>query len=198
MEYDNLKVLFTPTVYKRFKNKNLSRIERTGCWIIQPNVIGKNYIVYIKKLNFHISNCFGFIKDDKLIGNVKEQLSRCIKIDNNNWLIFPIKIFQEDSIMKIFIYDLYVYNSIFYTNINTYIRINLLKKLFKSIKYNVYYSSIDENIKILESVTNDFKNHFNNINSYKFFDGVILRLKDNPLESLEEKSNNLISNLICK
>lgn len=198
MEYNNLKVLFTPIVYKRFKNKNLSRIERTGCWIIQPNVIGKNYIVYIKKLNFYISNCFGFIKDDKLIGKVKEQLSKCIMIDNNNWLIFPIKIFQEDRIMKIFIYDLYVYNSIFYTNINTYIRINLLKKLFKSIKYNVYYSSIDENIKILESVTNDFKNHFNNINSYKFFDGVILRLKDNPLESLEEKSNNLISNLICK
>ena len=90
MEYNNLKVLYTPNVYKRFKNKNLSRIERTGCWIIQPNVIGEEYIVYIRKLDFYMSNRVGFIDDDKLINIVKEKVLKCFRIDNNNWLIFPI------------------------------------------------------------------------------------------------------------
>ena len=78
------------------KNKKLSRIERTGCWIIQPNVIGEEYIVYIRKLDFYMSNRVGFVDGDKLITIVKEKvLKYSVSNELNDCDLFTKRIFDK-------------------------------------------------------------------------------------------------------
>jgi hypothetical protein len=198
MEYSKLQLIYTPTVSNKLKKNKIKYIEDMGCWFVQPKVNGYDIVVYCNGKNIYFSNKKGFIEKNQYLEKLKEEILTICQQISNKWLIFSSIIhIDNDDKPKLFIYDLYVYNSEFYTKINTLERVKLLKTLFKSKKNNLYYSSITENINLLEIVIRDFKFHYNNAMSYDYFDGLILRLKDSPLESLSDKKNNIISNLKC-
>tara|TARA_B100001093_G_scaffold497677_1_gene544880 strand:- start:713 stop:1318 length:606 start_codon:yes stop_codon:yes gene_type:complete len=198
MEYKNLKLLFNPSCNKKIKFKKLRGFEVNKCWIFQPLVQAEDFVIYIRDNNIILSDRNGFLDNYNFKNELDKILEDTFRIACDKWLVFPAKIYIIQNDIKVFIYDLYIYNSENYTGIETKKRLELLSTLFKPLYSNLYYNSFNDKIKILKFFNKDFKLHLENLKSNKYFNGIVLRLGDCPLESLEEKKNNIISHLICK
>ena len=91
---------------------------------------------------------------------------------------------------KLVIFDVLVYNGVQTIGMTFNERIELLNKLFISTEYDDYINKISENVYIVKSFYQNFKNTYEKIVQIDLYEGRVLKKKGSKLKNgLSEKNN---------
>ena len=116
----------------------------------------------------------------------------------NGWFVLngeymnKSKINQKGNVFnqKLVIFDVLVYNGVQTIGMTFDERIELLNKLFVSTEYDGYINKISENVYIVKSFYQNFKNTYEKIVQIDMYEGWVLKKKGSKLKNgLSEKNN---------
>lgn len=116
----------------------------------------------------------------------------------NGWFVLngeymnKSKINQKGNVFnqKLVIFDVLVYNGVQTIGMTFNERIELLNKLFVSTEYDGYINKISENVYIVKSFYQNFKNTYEKIVQIDMYEGWVLKKKGSKLKNgLSEKNN---------
>lgn len=116
----------------------------------------------------------------------------------NGWFVLngeymnKSKINQKGNVFnqKLVIFDVLVYNGVQTIGMTFDERIELLNKLFVSTQYDGYINKISENVYIVKSFYQNFKNTYEKIVQIDMYEGWVLKKKGSKLKNgLSEKNN---------
>lgn len=116
----------------------------------------------------------------------------------NGWFVLngeymnKSKINQKGNVFnqKLVIFDVLVYNGVQTIGMTFNERIELLNKLFISTEYDDYINKISENVYIVKSFYQNFKNTYEKIVQIDMYEGWVLKKKGSKLKNgLSEKNN---------
>ena len=116
----------------------------------------------------------------------------------NGWFVLngeymnKSKINQKGNVFnqKLVIFDVLVYNGVQTIGMTFNERIELLNKLFVSTEYDGYINKISENVYIVKSFYQNFKNIYEKIVQIDMYEGWVLKKKGSKLKNgLSEKNN---------
>ena len=116
----------------------------------------------------------------------------------NGWFVLngeymnKSKINQKGNVFnqKLVIFDVLVYNGVQTIGMAFNERIELLNKLFISTEYDDYINKISENVYIVKSFYQNFKNTYEKIVQIDMYEGWVLKKKGSKLKNgLSEKNN---------
>lgn len=116
----------------------------------------------------------------------------------NGWFVLngeymnKSKINQKNNVFnqKLVIFDVLVYNGVQTIGMTFDERIELLNKLFVSTEYDGYINKISENVYIVKSFYQNFKNTYQKIVQIDMYEGWVLKKKGSKLKNgLSEKNN---------
>jgi len=193
INYKSFRYIYPPRPEINLPSSELDKYDN-GLWVGQPKLNGSNVTIFTNGTDLHIYN-----RHNSPLSNVKMPNNEFLSLyRGNGWFVLngeymnKSKINQKGNVFnqKLVIFDVLVYNGVQTIGMTFNERIELLNKLFVSTEYDGYINKISENVYIVKSFYQNFKNTYEKIVQIDMYEGWVLKKKGSKLKNgLSEKNN---------
>lgn len=193
INYKSFRYIYPPRPEINLPSSELDKYDN-GLWVGQPKLNGSNVTIFTNGTELHIYN-----RHNGPLSNVKMSNNEFLSLyRGNGWFVLngeymnKSKINQKNNVFnqKLVIFDVLVYNGVQTIGMTFDERIELLNKLFVSTEYDGYINKISENVYIVKSFYQNFKNTYQKIVQIDMYEGWVLKKKGSKLKNgLSEKNN---------
>ena len=191
--YNKYRYIYPPRPEINLPSSELDKYDN-GLWVGQPKLNGSNVTIFTNGTELHVYN-----RHNSPLSNVKMSNNEFLSLyRGNGWFVLngeymnKSKINQKGNVFnqKLVIFDVLVYNGVQTIGMTFDERIELLNKLFASTEYDGYINKISENVYIVKSFYQNFKNTYEKIFQIDMYEGWVLKKKGSKLKNgLSEKNN---------
>jgi hypothetical protein len=191
--YNKYRYIYPPRPEINLPSSELDKYDN-GLWVGQPKLNGSNVTIFTNGTELHVYN-----RHNSPLSNVKMSNNEFLSLyRGNGWFVLngeymnKSKINQKGNVFnqKLVIFDVLVYNGVQTIGMTFDERIELLNKLFVSTEYDGYINKISENVYIVKSFYQNFKNTYEKIVQIDMYEGWVLKKKGSKLKNgLSEKNN---------
>ena len=193
INYKSFRYIYPPRPEINLPSSELDKYDN-GLWVGQPKLNGSNVTIFTNGTDLHIYN-----RHNSPLSNVKMLNNEFLSLyRGNGWFVLngeymnKSKINQKGNVFnqKLVIFDVLVYDGVQTIGMTFDERIELLNKLFVSTEYDGYINKISENVYIVKSFYQNFKNTYEKIVQIDMYEGWVLKKKGSKLKNgLSEKNN---------
>lgn len=196
--YKKYRYIYPPRPESKIRNTELIKYDN-GTFMSQPKLNGSNCTIYTNGIDVYIMN-----RHKEELSNVK--LGKKVFTDlhrGNGWMAINGEYMNKsknngDGLTfnnKFVIFDILIYDSKQMVGTTFEYRVDLLKNLYDSVKYDNIIRKINDDIYIVETFFEGFDSIYKDIVSIDMYEGLVIKKKKSKLENGISQKNNSSSQI---
>ena len=196
--YKKYRYIYPPRPESKIRNTELIKYDN-GTFISQPKLNGSNCTIYTNGIDVYIMN-----RHKQELSNVK--LGKKVFTDlhrGEGWMAINGEYMNKsknngDGLTfnnKFVIFDILIYEGKQMVGTTFEYRVDLLKNLYDSVKYDNIIRKINDDIYIVETFFEGFDSIYEDIVSIDMYEGLVIKKKKSKLENGISQKNNSSSQI---
>ena len=196
--YKKYRYIYPPRPESKIRNTELIKYDN-GTFMSQPKLNGSSCTIYTNGIDVYIMN-----RHKEELSNVK--LGKKVFTDlhrGNGWMAINGEYMNKskndgDGLTfnnKFVIFDILIYDSKQMVGTTFEYRVDLLKNLYDSVKYDNIIRKINDDIYIVETFFEGFDSIYKDIVSIDMYEGLVIKKKKSKLENGISQKNNSSSQI---
>ena len=193
IKYSSFRYIYPPRPEINLPSTELSKYDN-GLWLGQPKLNGSNLLIFTNGIQTHLYN-----RHNDIMSGVKMSNTEFLSLHRGNgWIVLNGEYMNKSKNNsnnlvfnhKLVIFDILVYNGIQTIGMTFDERVKLLNNLYSSVDYDGYINKVSDNVYMVKSFENGFKETYQKITQIDMYEGWVLKKKSAKLKNgLSEKNN---------